>query len=470
MSPSRRTSTRAAVPSRRCWSSPARCTSATRSSPARPTAASARCSTSTASRSSEAGPSRPVLVLGLTSVPGAGDTFLVAPDDRTARQIAEKREAAERAAAPGQASQAHQPRGLHAGARSRARSRRLNLILKGDVSGAVEALEDALLKIDVGEEVELRVIHRGVGAITQNDVNLATVDNADHHRLQRQVRRARRGAGGPRGRRRPLLLGHLPGDRRRRGGPQGHAQAGVRGGPARHRRGARGLPVLQVRQHRRLARPVGPDPPQLEGARHCAAARSSATTSRSSRSSGSRTTPPRSARASSAVSASGRSTTSRSATSSRPSRCARSPRLTGSRSQRCTREVAAGARRGRVRIARPRRRRPPRDRATHVRVPARHRGSAPEEGHRPWRTHRPRPQARRPHPAGRRADARHADQGPAPRLRHRHRRPGDRRPPARRRCSTRCSATRPRARTPPPRWRAPRASSAPRSASRPASG
>ncbi|MBM7331929.1 translation initiation factor IF-2, partial [Agrobacterium sp. S2] len=54
----------------------------------------------------------------------------------------------------------------------------LNLVLKGDVSGAVEALEDALLKIDVGDEVDLRVIHRGVGAITQNDVNLATVDNA----------------------------------------------------------------------------------------------------------------------------------------------------------------------------------------------------------------------------------------------------------------------------------------------------
>ena len=54
----------------------------------------------------------------------------------------------------------------------------LNLVLKGDVSGAVEALEDALLKIDVGDEVELRVIHRGVGAITQNDVNLATVDSA----------------------------------------------------------------------------------------------------------------------------------------------------------------------------------------------------------------------------------------------------------------------------------------------------
>ncbi len=54
----------------------------------------------------------------------------------------------------------------------------LNLILKGDVSGAVEALEDSLLKIDVGDEVDLRIIHRGVGAITENDINLATVDNA----------------------------------------------------------------------------------------------------------------------------------------------------------------------------------------------------------------------------------------------------------------------------------------------------
>ena len=119
----------------------------------------------------------------------------------------------------------------------------LNLILKGDVSGSVEALEDALLQIDVGDEVELRIIDRGVGAITQNNVNLAVASRRDHHRLQRPARAAGRRACRPRGRRRPLLLGDLPGDRRHRGGPQGHAQAGVRGGPARHRRGPRGLPV-----------------------------------------------------------------------------------------------------------------------------------------------------------------------------------------------------------------------------------
>ena len=125
----------------------------------------------------EAEPARPVQVLGLTSVPSAGDTFIAAPDDRTARQIAEKREAAERAALLAKRrkriSLEDFTQALAAG-----KVETLNLVIKGDVSGAVEALEDALLKIDVGEEVALRVIHRGVGAITQNDVNLATVDNA----------------------------------------------------------------------------------------------------------------------------------------------------------------------------------------------------------------------------------------------------------------------------------------------------
>jgi translation initiation factor IF-2 len=123
-------------------------------------------------------PSRPVQVLGLSNVPRAGDTFLVTPDERTARQIAEKREAAERNA---QLAKRRKRISLEDFDQAVAEGKidTLNLILKGDVSGAVEALEDALLKIDVGDDdVQLRVIHRGVGAITQNDVNLATVDNA----------------------------------------------------------------------------------------------------------------------------------------------------------------------------------------------------------------------------------------------------------------------------------------------------
>ena len=148
---SRRTSTAAAARSRPSWSSAARCGSATRSSPATRTAASGPCSTSTATPVDEAGPSRPVLVLGLTSVPGAGDNFLVVDEDRMARQIAERREARERNARFARARERVLARGPSAAARGE-QVQELNLILKGDVSGSVEALEDALLKIDVGEE------------------------------------------------------------------------------------------------------------------------------------------------------------------------------------------------------------------------------------------------------------------------------------------------------------------------------
>ncbi|MFI7581263.1 translation initiation factor IF-2 [Kocuria kalidii] len=125
----------------------------------------------------EAGPSRPVQVLGLDSVPRAGDTFLSTPEERTARQIAEKRQAADRNALLAKRRKRVTLESFDE-AVAAGKIDTLNLIIKGDVSGAVEALEDSLLKIDVGEEVQLRVIHRGVGAITQNDVNLATVDNA----------------------------------------------------------------------------------------------------------------------------------------------------------------------------------------------------------------------------------------------------------------------------------------------------
>jgi translation initiation factor IF-2 len=124
-----------------------------------------------------ASPSRPVQVLGLQSVPRAGDTFVVAEDERQARQIAEKREAADRNALLARTrkklSLEDFTQALEDG-----KVESLNLIIKGDVSGAVEALEDSLLKIDVGDSVQLRIIHRGVGAITESDVNLATVDSA----------------------------------------------------------------------------------------------------------------------------------------------------------------------------------------------------------------------------------------------------------------------------------------------------
>ena len=124
-----------------------------------------------------AGPSRPVQVLGLQSVPRAGDTFVVTEDERQARQIAEKREAADRnallAKTRKRVSLEDFTKALEDG-----KVESLNLVIKGDVSGAVEALEDSLLKIEVDDSVQLRIIHRGVGAITESDVNLATVDSA----------------------------------------------------------------------------------------------------------------------------------------------------------------------------------------------------------------------------------------------------------------------------------------------------
>ncbi|KRF27950.1 translation initiation factor IF-2 [Phycicoccus sp. Soil802] len=125
----------------------------------------------------EAGPSRPVQVLGLSSVPRAGDTFVVAPDDRTARQIAERRESADRQASLAKARKRISLEDLTE-ALAAGKVETLNLILKGDVSGSVEALEDALLQIDVGDEVDLRIIDRGVGAITMNNINLAMASSA----------------------------------------------------------------------------------------------------------------------------------------------------------------------------------------------------------------------------------------------------------------------------------------------------
>jgi translation initiation factor IF-2 len=125
----------------------------------------------------EATPSRPALVLGLTAVPGAGDNFMVVADDRLARQIAEKREARERNALLAQRTGRRTLEDFMS-SMEKGETNELLLILKGDGSGSVEALEDALAKIDVGDEVALRVIDRGVGAITETNVMLAAASNA----------------------------------------------------------------------------------------------------------------------------------------------------------------------------------------------------------------------------------------------------------------------------------------------------
>ncbi len=130
---------------------------------------------------SEAGPSAPVEVLGLDDVPLAGDELRVAPDEKTARTVAEARARRRRAA-----SMKHNMT-LAGGTRledifamvQRGEIATLNLVLKADVQGSLEALTDALRKLDQEhDEVRLSFVHRAVGGITESDINLAAVSNA----------------------------------------------------------------------------------------------------------------------------------------------------------------------------------------------------------------------------------------------------------------------------------------------------
>jgi translation initiation factor IF-2 len=129
----------------------------------------------------EAGPSVPVEVLGLDDVPLAGDELRVAPDEKTARTVAEARARRRRAAS------LKHPMSLAGGARledifamvQRGEVATLNLVLKADVQGSLEAVTDALRKLDQEhEEVRLSFVHRAVGAVSESDVNLAAVSNA----------------------------------------------------------------------------------------------------------------------------------------------------------------------------------------------------------------------------------------------------------------------------------------------------
>lgn len=123
----------------------------------------------------EAGPSRPVQVQGLNGVPGAGDNLLVVEDDRVARQIAAQRDARKRSALQAKSRKRVSLEDLDSVLKE---TSTLNLILKGDNAGSVEALEDALLDIEIDDEVQLNIIDRGVGAVTQTNVTLAAASDA----------------------------------------------------------------------------------------------------------------------------------------------------------------------------------------------------------------------------------------------------------------------------------------------------
>jgi translation initiation factor IF-2 len=124
----------------------------------------------------EAGPSTPVRVLGLAGVPEAGDTFAVLEDDRHTRDIAQKRQRLQREQGFRRTREPTTLEELYEQVQA-GEVGRLNVILKGDVGGSVEALADELTKLST-EEVKVEVIHRGVGAITENDVLLAAASNA----------------------------------------------------------------------------------------------------------------------------------------------------------------------------------------------------------------------------------------------------------------------------------------------------
>ncbi|MGE5675180.1 MAG: translation initiation factor IF-2 [Mycobacterium leprae] len=121
-----------------------------------------------------AGPSTPVQVLGFQSVPAAGDVFRVAPDEKTARSIAEKRQA--KAQAERQATKAVSLDDFMS-AVAEGEVKDLNLIIKADVQGSVEALRGQLEKLR-NEEVQVKIVHGAVGAITETDVMLARASNA----------------------------------------------------------------------------------------------------------------------------------------------------------------------------------------------------------------------------------------------------------------------------------------------------
>ena len=127
----------------------------------------------------EAGPSTPVQVLGLSSVPNAGDEFRAAPDEKTARTVGDAREARQRAKS--QRGDARVQKGvkledvfsqIQAGEVAT-----LNLVIKADVQGSLEAVSESLRRLE-REEVKLAFVHRGVGGITENDITLASATNA----------------------------------------------------------------------------------------------------------------------------------------------------------------------------------------------------------------------------------------------------------------------------------------------------
>ena len=211
-------------------------------------------------------PGEPVEVLGFDGVPEAGEIVRVVENERRARQLAGER--ANRLKTEALARRSGRKVSLEDVFKlaQEGTVKELSLVVKADVAGSLEAIEDEIAKLPQ-QEVAVNIIHRGVGGINESDVMLAAASEgvilAFNVRPVGDARADRRA----RGRRDPLLRGHLPRDRRAARRDAGHARA--RGGrdDARPGRGPPALPRLADRHDRRLVRHRGQGHARRQGAR-----------------------------------------------------------------------------------------------------------------------------------------------------------------------------------------------------------
>ena len=212
----------------------------------------------------EGGPSTPVEIIGFDELPVAGEFCRVVKDERAARTLGQKR--SNRLKTEALAKQ-HALTLDDVFARIAAgKVLDLNLVVKADVQGSLEALSDALLKIQ-HPEVKVRIIHSGVGGVNESDIMLASASAGHHHRLQRAPEPAGDGARRDGGRGHPHLPRHLQGHGGHHRRARRHAQADDRGGRARPGRGAHHVQGVQARHHRRLHGHARQDRAQRQRAR-----------------------------------------------------------------------------------------------------------------------------------------------------------------------------------------------------------
>ena len=214
----------------------------------------------------EAGPGDPIEIIGFDKPPAAGEHAHVVENDRRARDLAQARSERVRREQLAQ----RRPSGVSLESlfseMQEGAVQDLNIVIKADVDGSVEAAVSELQKIQ-HPEVRVNVIHTGVGGISENDVMLATASSAMIVGFNVRPNAEARASGRARGRRDPHLQRHLPAHRGHRAGARRHAEARHDRGDARRGRGPGAVPRLPARHDRRLVRHDGRRAPERQGAR-----------------------------------------------------------------------------------------------------------------------------------------------------------------------------------------------------------